>query len=71
MQATATTAPVPADLPAACPIVLPGTPAAHATPSSVTREAVAAAFAPEIAVLQRCAAWEQIVVEDESSFDSI
>ena len=67
MQATATT-PLAAADPSSAPILMPAT----AVPArTVPSEAAAAAFAPEIAVLQRCAAWEQIVVEDESSFDNI
>ena len=68
MQATATRATA---NPASAPILVPGTAPATALPSTVSADAVQAAFAPEIEVLQRCAAWEQIVVEDESSFDSI
>lgn len=67
MQATAAT-PIAAADPSSAPILVP---AAAVPASTVPSEAAAAAFAPEIAVLQRCAAWEQILVEDESSFDSI
>ena len=70
MQAPATTTPLPADFSAtATPITLPSGTAERAR--TVPPETAAAVFAPEIAVLQRCATWKQIVVEDESSFDSI
>lgn len=72
MQATPATTPAPTALPAAASAILvPGVPPDALPPSPLTSEAAAAAFAPEIALLRSYAAWEQAVVEDESSFDSI